>query len=85
MAKLAVINRQAKREKMVKQFAAKREALTKLINDQSISEEDRYQARLKLQVRRRLGLRRRGRGKKIAGRDQPRQLLQYLEDRVFVE
>ncbi|HEX9389921.1 MAG TPA: 30S ribosomal protein S14 [Usitatibacteraceae bacterium] len=50
MAKLAVINRQAKREKMVKQFAAKREALMRLINDQSISEEDRYQARLKLQA-----------------------------------
>jgi small subunit ribosomal protein S14 len=50
MAKLAVINRQAKREKMVKQFAAKRETLMKLVNDQSISEEDRYQARLKLQA-----------------------------------
>ena len=50
MAKLAVINRQAKREKTVKQFAAKREALMKIINDHSISEEDRYQARLKLQA-----------------------------------
>ena len=50
MAKLAVINRQAKREKMVKQFAPKREALMKIINDHSISEEDRYQARLKLQA-----------------------------------
>ena len=50
MAKLAVINRQAKREKMVKQFAPKREALMKIISDHSISEEDRYQARLKLQA-----------------------------------
>ena len=50
MAKLAVINRQAKREKMVKQFAPKREALMKIINDHSISEEDRYQARLRLQA-----------------------------------
>ncbi len=50
MAKLSVINRQQKREEMVKQFAAKRAALKATINDQSISEEDRYQARLKLQA-----------------------------------
>ncbi len=50
MAKLSVINRQQKREEMVKQFAAKRAALKAVINDQSISEEDRYQARLKLQA-----------------------------------
>ena len=50
MAKLSVINRQQKREEMVKQFAAKRAALKVTINDQSLSEEDRYQARLKLQA-----------------------------------
>ena len=50
MAKLSVINRQQKREEMVKQFAPKRAALKATINDQSISEEDRYQARLKLQA-----------------------------------
>ena len=50
MAKLSVINRQQKREVMVKQFAARRAALKETINDQSISEEDRYQARLKLQA-----------------------------------
>jgi small subunit ribosomal protein S14 len=50
MAKLAVINRQAKREKLVAKFKAKREALFKIINDQSASDEDRYQARLKLQA-----------------------------------
>ena len=50
MAKLSVINRQQKREVMVKQFAVKRAALKETINDQSISEEDRYQARLKLQA-----------------------------------
>jgi small subunit ribosomal protein S14 len=50
MAKLSVINRQQKREEMVKQFAAKRAALKATINDQSLSEEDRYQARLKLQA-----------------------------------
>ncbi len=50
MAKLSVINRQQKREVMVKQYAPKRAALKAIINDQSISEEDRYQARLKLQA-----------------------------------
>ncbi|MEO8250100.1 MAG: 30S ribosomal protein S14 [Burkholderiales bacterium] len=50
MAKLALINRQLKREAMVKQFAGKRRALETIINDQSLSEEDRFQARLKLQA-----------------------------------
>ena len=50
MAKLAVINREEKRRKMVKKYAAKRAELNKVINDQSIPEEDRYQARLKLQA-----------------------------------
>jgi small subunit ribosomal protein S14 len=50
MAKLAVINRQEKREKLVKKFAAKRAVLVKIINDQSYSEEERFQARLKLQA-----------------------------------
>ena len=50
MAKLSVINRQEKREKLVKKFAAKRAALVNIVNDQSISEEDRFQARLKIQA-----------------------------------
>lgn len=50
MAKLALINRQVKREAMVKKFAAKRRALETIINDQSLSEEERFQARLKLQA-----------------------------------
>jgi len=50
MAKLSVINRQEKRVKLVKKFAAKRAALVKIVNDQSISEEDRFQARLKIQA-----------------------------------
>jgi len=50
MAKLSVINRQEKREKLVKKFAAKRAVLVKIINDQSYSEEERFQARLKLQA-----------------------------------
>jgi len=50
VAKLALINRQLKREAMVKKFAPKRQALEAIINDQSLSEEERYQARLKLQA-----------------------------------
>lgn len=50
MAKLALINREMKREAMVKKFAAKRAELNAIINDQSKSEEERYQARLKLQA-----------------------------------
>ena len=50
MAKLSVINRQEKRVKLVKKFAAKRAGLVKIINDQSYSEEERFQARLKLQA-----------------------------------
>jgi small subunit ribosomal protein S14 len=34
----------------VKKYTAKRDALLKVINDQSISEADRYDARLKLQA-----------------------------------
>ncbi|MCZ7560945.1 MAG: 30S ribosomal protein S14 [Burkholderiaceae bacterium] len=50
MAKLAMINRDLKRRAMVRKFAAGRKALEAIINDQSLSEEDRYQARLKLQA-----------------------------------
>ena len=49
MAKTALINRDQKRRKMVKKFAAKREQLEALINDQRLSPEDRYEARLKMQ------------------------------------
>lgn len=50
MAKLALINRQLKREKLVAKFAAKREKLLVVINNQSLSEEERFDARLKLQA-----------------------------------
>ena len=50
MAKLALINREEKRRKLVAKFSAKRAELNKVINDQSLSEEDRYAARLKLQA-----------------------------------
>ena len=49
MAKLALINRELKREATVKKFARKRAELNAIIADQSRSEEERYQARLKLQ------------------------------------
>ena len=49
MAKLSMINRDLKREATVKKFAKKRAELNAIIADQSRSEEDRYQARLKLQ------------------------------------
>ncbi len=50
MAKLSLINRDMKRQKLVKKYAAKRAALQAIIKDQSQSEEERYQARLKLQA-----------------------------------
>ncbi|MFM7122917.1 MAG: 30S ribosomal protein S14 [Fluviibacter sp.] len=49
MAKTALINREAKRRALVAKFAKKREALQAIINDQSQSDEVRYEARLKLQ------------------------------------
>lgn len=49
MAKLALINREKKRVNLVKKFANKRARLKSIIDDQSKSEEKRYEARLKLQ------------------------------------
>ena len=49
MAKLSLINRDIKRAKLAEKYAAKREALKAIINDQSKSDEERYQARLALQ------------------------------------
>ena len=50
MAKLALKNREEKREKLVAKFAAKRAALEAVIADMSASDEDRASARLKLQA-----------------------------------
>ena len=50
MAKLALINRQYKREKMVVKFAKKRETLQSIIDNPKMSDEDRFAARLKLQA-----------------------------------
>ena len=49
MAKLALINREAKRAKTVKKFAAKRAELKSIIDNASVSDEERMAARLALQ------------------------------------
>jgi small subunit ribosomal protein S14 len=49
VAKLSLINRDLKRQALVQKFAAQRKELQSIIEDQSRSEEERYQARLKLQ------------------------------------
>lgn len=50
MAKLSLINREEKRRKLVAKFAQKRAALLAIINNQALSESERYEARLKLQA-----------------------------------
>jgi small subunit ribosomal protein S14 len=49
MAKLSVKNREAKREKLVAKYAAKRAELEAIIDNQKLSEDERMEARLKLQ------------------------------------
>ena len=49
MAKVSMIARENKRIKMVQRFAKKREELKKVISDMNLSDEERYEARLKLQ------------------------------------
>ena len=50
MSKLALINRNEKRKKLVVKFAKKRDALQAIIDDPKASDETRYEARLKLQA-----------------------------------
>ena len=50
MAKLSLINREKKRQKLVHKYRAKRVELQNIINDMSRSEEERYDARLALQL-----------------------------------
>jgi len=50
LAKLSLINREAKRRDLVKKFAAKRKELKAIIDDQSRSMEERLDAQAKLQV-----------------------------------
>jgi small subunit ribosomal protein S14 len=48
MAKLSSINKNERRKKLVKQYAAKYEALKAKANDKSLDETERLVARLKL-------------------------------------
>ena len=48
MAKKSMIAREAKRQKLVEKYAAKRAALKEIINDESKPMEDRFRASLKL-------------------------------------
>ena len=48
MAKLSQINRNAKRAKMVKQYAATRAKLKAMAKDQKLPPEERFAARIKL-------------------------------------
>jgi small subunit ribosomal protein S14 len=50
MAKLALINRNEKRRKMVEKYATKRAELEAVFNDLKRSEEERFEARLKFQA-----------------------------------
>ena len=49
MAKTSMVNRETKRSKLVKKFAAKRDALKKVISSQSASYEEKMDAAVKLQ------------------------------------
>ncbi len=49
MSKLSLKNREAKREALVKKFAARRAELKSIFSDQTLGMEDRLQAQLKLQ------------------------------------
>lgn len=48
MAKKSMLNRQAKREKLVRKYAAKRAELKRTAKDMSLSAEERQEARNKL-------------------------------------
>ncbi len=48
MAKKAMIEREKKRERLVKKYAAKRAALLEIANDKEKPMEERFKARLKL-------------------------------------
>ncbi len=48
MAKVAMIEKQKRREKMVKKYATKRAELKAIVSDSSLPIEERFQAQLKL-------------------------------------
>ena len=49
MAKNSMVEREKKRAKTVAKYAAKRSALKAIINDRNASDEDRWEAQIKLQ------------------------------------
>ena len=49
MAKKALVNREIKRVALAKKYAAKRAAIFKIINNTNVTNEERFEARLKLQ------------------------------------
>lgn len=49
MAKTSMVNREVKRAKLAKKFAAKREELKKIVSSESASYEERMDAAVKLQ------------------------------------
>ena len=49
MSKLALINRNEKRKKLVAKYAKRRAALTAVVANMKISDEDRFAARLQIQ------------------------------------
>ncbi len=49
MAKVSMINRELKRQKTVKKYAVKRAALKAIISNPESSDDDRWEAQLKLQ------------------------------------
>ena len=48
MAKTSMVNREKKRTKLVRKYAAKRKALKAIIRDMSVDDEERREARIKL-------------------------------------
>jgi small subunit ribosomal protein S14 len=50
MAKLALINREEKRAKLVAKYAKKRQELEAIIANEGLSDAERFEARLKLQA-----------------------------------
>ena len=50
MSKVSLINRDLKRRKTVKKYAAQRAEIFAVINDKNISEEEQQAARIKLQM-----------------------------------
>ena len=49
MAKVSMVNRELKRQKTAKKYAAKREALKAIIKSPTASDDERWEAQLKLQ------------------------------------